>query len=629
MTKFTYPLCILICVGFFAACSGSSNSNPEMMIMQQNMPPVVEQMIPDRNLAARRSPNLALMNAFSDPEGAMLTYAAESSMPAVVTASISGNQLTVTSVGPTGASDITVTATDPGGLSATQTFTVSVVANTAPMAAGTIPPLEIATGASQSISMSNYFTDAENDALIYGATSSDDAVATVSASDIGVDVTAVREGTAEITVTAIDPDRLSAMHMFTVTVSQTTNRIVGTVIPTQNFDDTTSRNIDLSAHFSGGRGALTYRATSLDDNIATASVAGSVLTIQPVMTGRTSITATASDADMNSLSQAFDVIFQAATRPMQGMPMAGPVISTQSFDSTSSRNIDLSAHFSGGRGALTYRATSLDDNIATASVAGSVLTIQPVMNGRTSITATASDADMNSASQTFDVVVSVTIVQPPTTVGRIPNILFLETNPQSVIIDIISYFSDPQGATLTYSASVQGSVIRTSTSGSRLTITQLGAGEVTITVTAANSSSPNLSARQIFMARATGIIDLFGDVQASNYRIPGSYLSAFMYGSITSSDFQDVIRVDLSDRVTYQIDLEGFDTNVGTLSDPFLGLDVWDTGQYLDSDDDSGQGLNAQLRYTPPSRAVPVSYALSMWGRGGGGGIYRLHITRP
>jgi len=530
MTKFTYPLCILICVGFFAACSGSSNSNPEMMIMQQNMPPVVEQMIPDRNLAARRSPNLALMNAFSDPEGAMLTYAAESSMPAVVTASTSGNQLTVTSVGPTGAADITVTATDPGGLSATQTFTVSVVTNTAPMAAGTIPPLEIATGASQSISMSNYFTDAENDALIYGATSSDDAVATVSASDIGVDVTAVREGTAEITVTAIDPDRLSAMHMFTVTVSQTTNRIVGTVIPTQNFDDTTSRNIDLSAHFSGGRGALTYRATSLDDNIAT------------------------------------------------------------------------------------------------ASVAGSVLTIQPVMNGRTSITATASDADMNSASQTFDVVVSVTIVQPPTTVGRIPNILFLETNPQSVIIDIISYFSDPQGATLTYSASVQGSVIRASTSGSRLTITQLGAGEVTITVTAANSSSPNLSARQIFMARATGIIDLSSDVQASNYRIPGSYLSAFMYGSITSSDLRDVIRVDLSDRVTYQIDLEGFDTNVGTLSDPNLALGVWDTDRDLDYDDDSGQGLNAQLRYTPPSRTVPVSYALIM---GGNRGVYRLRITTP
>jgi len=504
-------------------------------------------MIPDRNLAVGRSVDLDLatpMRAFRDPEDAALTYAAESSMPAVVTASISGNQLTVTSVGPTGASDITVTATDPGGRSAAQTFTVSVVTNTAPMAAGTIPPLEIATGASQSIAMSNYFTDAENDALIYGATSSDNAVATVSASDIGVEVTAVGAGTADITVTASDPDRLSAMHMFTVTVSQTVNPIMGTVIATQNFDSTSSRNIDLSAHFSGGRGALTYRATSLDDNIATASVAGSVLTIQPVMTGRTSITATASDADMNSASQTFDVVVSLTSPGRPDPPRPTPVL-------------------------------------------------------------------------------------PPTTVGRIPNILFLETNPQSVIIDIISYFSDPQGATLTYSASVQGSVIRASTSGSRLTITQLGAGEVTITVTAANSSSPNLSARQIFMARATGIIDLSRYVQASNYRIPGSYLNAFMYGSITSSDSQDVIRVDLSDRVTYQIDLEGFDTNVGTLSDPDLALDVWDTDRNLDYDDDSGQGLNAQLRYTPPSRTVPVSYALTMGGRGGSRGVYRLRITTP
>ena len=129
MTKLTYALCILICAGLFAACGGSGNRTPEMRIMP-NMPPMVDRMIPDRNLAVGRSADLDLvtpMRAFRDPEDAVLTYAAESSMPAVVTASTSGNQLTITSVGPTGASDITVTATDPGGLSATQTFTVNVV----------------------------------------------------------------------------------------------------------------------------------------------------------------------------------------------------------------------------------------------------------------------------------------------------------------------------------------------------------------------------------------------------------------------------------------------------------------------------------------------------------------------
>ncbi|MDD9827314.1 MAG: hypothetical protein OXU92_02890 [Deltaproteobacteria bacterium] len=556
MTKLTYALCILICAGLFAACGGSGNRTPEMRIMP-NMPPMVDRMIPDRNLAVGRSADLDLvtpMRAFRDPEDAVLTYAAESSMPAVVTASTSGNQLTITSVGPTGASDITVTATDPGGLSATQTFTVNVVTNTAPMAAGTIPPLPISTGASQGISMSLYFTDRENDALTYGATSSDNAVATVRASGIGVVVAAVGAGTADITVTASDPDRLSAMQMFTVTVTASPGGSGPMVTPppisTQTFNTNSPRNIDLSARFSGGRGTLTYTATSLDSNIATASVEGSVLTIQPVAAGRTSITATATDADMNSASQAFDVVVSLASPPQPG-PQPTPPTNPNPQPPT---------------------------------------------------------------------------VRPPTTVGSIPNILFLETNPQSVIIDIISYFSDPQGATLTYSAAVQGSVIRTSISGSRLTIMQLGTGEVTITVTAANSSSPNLSVTQTFMARATGITDLSGDIQVSNYRILDNYLYALMYGSFPSSFGRDVIRVNLSPGRTYQIDMEGLDSNVGTLADPQLALYLWDTNDEIIFDDDSGQGRNARLRYTPPNRSVPVSYALRMWGSRG---VYRLRITSP
>jgi len=553
MTKLTYALCILICAGLFAACGGSGNRESVMIDPPTNMPPVVDRMIPDRNLAVGRSADLDLvspMRAFRDPEDAVLTYAAESSMPAVVTASASGNQLTISSVGPTGASDITVTATDPGGLSATQTFTVSVVTNTAPMATGTIPPLPISTGASQGISMSLYFTDRENDALIYGATSSDNAVATVRASGIGVVVAAVSAGTADITVTASDPDRLSAMQMFTVTVTA-----------------------------SGGSGPM----------------------------------------------------------------VTPPPISTQTFNTHSPRNIDLSARFSGGMGTLTYTATSLDSNIATASVDGSVMTIQPVARGQTSITATATDADMNSASQAFDVVINS--MNPPdgtppspfpvpgtvTVTMMILNHLFLETEPGTVRINLNNHFGDSQGAALTYSASVSGSAISAGVSGNTLSITQAQgtrAGEVTITVRAMSSGG---AAEQNFMARTTGIGDHarynFGP-RFNNYSIPDNYMDAYMFGNISNASDGDVVRVNLSPGVSYEIYLEGLSTNAGTLEYPVLELLLWDNERRIAIDSSEG-GENAQLRYTPPDSAVPVNYVLRMGTRFGGTGIYRLQITSP
>ena len=80
--------------------------------------------------------------AFSDPDGDPLTYAAVSSSPGVAAAAVSGPTVTVTPVRP-GSATITVTATDDGGLSATQQFAVTVAARAAftdhPIVPGTTP----------------------------------------------------------------------------------------------------------------------------------------------------------------------------------------------------------------------------------------------------------------------------------------------------------------------------------------------------------------------------------------------------------------------------------------------------------------------------------------------------------
>ncbi len=64
---------------------------------------------------------------FRDPDGDALTYAANSSRTSVATASVSGHTVTVAGVAEDTAT-IRITATDPGGLTAEQTFRVTVEA---------------------------------------------------------------------------------------------------------------------------------------------------------------------------------------------------------------------------------------------------------------------------------------------------------------------------------------------------------------------------------------------------------------------------------------------------------------------------------------------------------------------
>ena len=90
-----------------------------------NRAPEVSDPIPDAEVHVGETVDVDLSGHFSDPDGDDLSYAATSSDEGVATASASGASLTVAGVGQ-GTATVTVTATDPGGLSAEQSFTVTV-----------------------------------------------------------------------------------------------------------------------------------------------------------------------------------------------------------------------------------------------------------------------------------------------------------------------------------------------------------------------------------------------------------------------------------------------------------------------------------------------------------------------
>ena len=92
-----------------------------------NRAPEVAEAIPGQNVEVGAEAMVDVSEAFTDPDDDALTYAAESDATGVATVDVSGSVVTVTGVA-LGSATVTVTATDPGHLSVTQSFMVTVEA---------------------------------------------------------------------------------------------------------------------------------------------------------------------------------------------------------------------------------------------------------------------------------------------------------------------------------------------------------------------------------------------------------------------------------------------------------------------------------------------------------------------
>ena len=184
-----------------AACDGWTTA--------PNQTPVASGWFPAQTVPVGESVTVSAASAFSDPDGDALTYAAVSSAPGVATVAVSGADVTVTGVS-AGTAMVTVTATDPGGLSAVQGLEVTVP-NRAPVVTGSIPGQSVYAGEGPvSLHVAEHFNDPDGDALTYMARSSDDGVARVVMSGADMTITGVAAGTVTVSVTATDPGGLFA-----------------------------------------------------------------------------------------------------------------------------------------------------------------------------------------------------------------------------------------------------------------------------------------------------------------------------------------------------------------------------------------------------------------------------------
>jgi len=109
----------------------TATQQARVTVPQPNRAPRPVGTIPSQTINAGGRATVNASTYFSDPDGDALTYTAASSNVSVARASVLGSTVTVTGAG-AGSATITVTARDPGGLSATQRFSVRVGSAGAP-----------------------------------------------------------------------------------------------------------------------------------------------------------------------------------------------------------------------------------------------------------------------------------------------------------------------------------------------------------------------------------------------------------------------------------------------------------------------------------------------------------------
>jgi hypothetical protein len=173
--------------------------------------------------------NLTLAaNTFTDPHGETLTYTATqtngSALPSWLTFNAATETFTGTAPNTPGALTINVTATDTGGLSSSETFSVVIPAS-APVLTAQTAPQTWAENAKVSFTLpSNTFTDPQGQKLTYAATQSNgwslpSWLSFNSSTGTFSGTTPSTATSLKITVTATDASKLSASETFNVSIA--------------------------------------------------------------------------------------------------------------------------------------------------------------------------------------------------------------------------------------------------------------------------------------------------------------------------------------------------------------------------------------------------------------------------
>ena len=444
-------------------------------VVVPNRAPMAVGTIPALEVSVGESATVEVSGSFREPDGESLEYAAASSDTG--TATVSGTGTTFTVAGRLhGTATVTVMATDPGGLTATQSFLVTVP-NREPSVAASMPAQTVQAGETATYELAPYFSDPDGDALAYSAAASDAALAEVSVSGDVLSVTAIAKGETHVIVTATDEGGLTAALSFAVAIPNRAPRAIGVIPPaTVPADETVT--VDATAYFGDPDGDdLVYTAATADSAVAVVSIAGGTVTVTALGKGSALVAVTAADPEGLGAVQQFVV-----SVPNRA-PVAKRALSALTLEAADTASLSLSPHFDDPDGdSLVFAAGASDSTVVGVSVSGSSLEIVALAKGEAMVTVSVSDTEGLEAGQSFVVTVPN---RRPLAIGSVP--------PQTIQVgetathDLASYFTDPDGDPLAYSAAASDTAVaRASVSLGILSVTAISKGGTSVTVTAAD-----------------------------------------------------------------------------------------------------------------------------------------------
>ena len=422
---------------------------------------------------AGESATVEVSGNFLEPDGESLEYAAASSDTATATVSGAGSLFTVAAWAH-GTATVTVKATDSGGLTATQSFLVTVP-NRMPVVVESMPAETVQVGETTTHDLASHFSDPDGDPLAYAAAVSDTALAEVSISRDVLSVTAIAKGRTQVTVVATDAEGLTAALTFDVTVPNRTPQAIG-VIPLATVSAGETTTVDARAYFNDPDGdVLLYAAAISDSSVAMVSVAGSTVTVAARGKGDAIVTVTVTDAE------GLDAVQQFVVTVPNRAPVAKRAIAALTLEAGETLGLPMSPHFDDPDGdSLVFAAVASDSAVVGVSVLGSSVEVAALGKGEAVVTVTVSDTEGLTAGQSFVVTVPNRM---PVVVESMPaqTVQVGETTTHG----LASYFSDPDGDPLAYSATVSDTTLaEVSVSRDILSVTSIAKGKTQVTVVA-------------------------------------------------------------------------------------------------------------------------------------------------
>lgn len=232
---------------------------------------------------------------FVTGDGGTLTYAAESSDPAIAAVGVDGSTLQIDPKS-AGTAAVTITATADNGDQAVRTLDVTVGSG-APRATDVpLPPARLTAGGDpMQVDLAALFVAGDGGELTYAAESSAPDIASARVDGATLHVDPGDAGTAAVTITATARNGTQATRVLSVTVDPPPPTVSEVPLPpTELTAGGDPMQVDLAALFvAGDGGELAYAAESSDTGIAGVEVEGATLRIVPGSAGTATVTITA------------------------------------------------------------------------------------------------------------------------------------------------------------------------------------------------------------------------------------------------------------------------------------------------------------------------------------------------